>query len=124
MAARRYQYYAMDLIYLPKTKTEWVTLLVGIDCKCRFGHVVLLRNKTSSLVIGALESYILSTTLTTPEEILTDGGPEFKGNESIAASTRFGIRHDSLLPYLPQSNERVERFNQTFKKIDVGECGM
>ena len=54
-----WQYYAMDL---PKTKVEFVTLLVGIDRYSRFGHAVPLRNKTSRLVASALESNILSST--------------------------------------------------------------
>ena len=115
VAERPYQCYAMDLMDLPKTKTGYVTLMVGIDRYTRFGHAVPLRNKTSRLVAGALESHILSSVPITPEAILTDGGPEFKGKEFNEVLNRFGIRHDFSLPYRPHTNGGVERFNQTLK---------
>ena len=64
----------------------------------------------------ALESHILSSTPQTPESILTDGGPEFKGKEFNAVLMRFGIRHDWSIPYRPHTNGGVERFNQTLKQ--------
>ena len=38
MAKYPYQEYAMDLMDLPKTKSGFVCVIVGIDCFSRYGH--------------------------------------------------------------------------------------
>lgn len=116
IAERPYQYYAMDLMDLPKTRAGFVTLLVGIDRYSRFGHVIPLRNKTSRLVAGALEANILSSVPITPEVIFTDDGAEFKGKEFNQVLVKYGIRHNFALPFRPHSYGGVERFNQTLKQ--------
>ena len=110
------QVYAMDLMDLPKTKSGFVCVMVGIDCFSRYGHAVALKNKTSKTVAKALEGYVLSRVPSTPEVIFTDGGPEYKGREFNQVLARFGIRHDYSVPFLPHSNGGVERFNQTLKQ--------
>ena len=72
MAKYPYQVYAMDLMDVPKTMSGFVCVMVGIDCFSTYGHAVTLRNKTSKTVAKAVESYILSTVLCTPEVIFTD----------------------------------------------------
>ena len=89
VAKYQYQVYAMDLMDLPKTKSGFVCVMVGIDRFSRYGHAVALKNKTSKIVAKALEGHVLSTVPSTPEVIFTDGGPEFKGREFNQVLARF-----------------------------------
>ena len=75
VAKHPYQVYAMDLMELPKTKSGFVCVMVGIDRFSRYGHALALKNKMSRTVAKALEGYVLSTVPITPEVIFMDGGP-------------------------------------------------
>ena len=101
MAKYPYEVYAMSLLDLPKTNSDFVCVMVGIDRFSRYGHAVALRNKTSITLAKALVSNVLSTMPCTPEVIFTVGGSEFKGREFNEVLARFGIRHDYFMPFLP-----------------------
>ena len=114
-AERPYEVYSVDLMDLPKSRSGYNCVLVGVDRFSKFGHVVPLRNKTSRTVARALEAHILSTVPRTPETILSDSGPEFRGGPFRELLKTYGIAHDHSVPYAPHTNGQVERLNQTIK---------
>ena len=115
VADRPFEVYALDLMDLRKTTRGYNCVLVGVDRFSRFGHAIPLRNKTSRLVAEALESHILMGLPRTPETILTDGGPEFKGHNFQSLLRKYGIRHERSVAFRPHTNGAVERLNKTLK---------
>ena len=100
---------------LPRSRSGYTCVLVGVDRYSKFGHVVPLRSKTSRMVALAMEAYILATVPRTPETILSDSGPEFRGGPFRDLSQSYGIVHERSVPYAPHTNGQVERLNQTLK---------
>ena len=112
---RPYQLYAVDILELPQTKKGTKCVLTGIDLYTKFAHAVPLRNKRSATVARALESHILATVPKTPEGILSDNGPEFRGAPFEDLLRSYGITHEYSVPYMASTNGAVERFNQTLR---------
>lgn len=107
---------ALDLLdFTGKTKRGNKALLVAIDHYSKFGYGIPIRNKTAKTVARALESGILAGSVRMPKIILTDNGPEFRGRDFNALIENYGIDHKYSIPYRPQSNGCVERFNRTLK---------
>lgn len=107
---------ALDLLsFTGKTKRGNVALLMGIDMRTRYGYAVPMRSKTSSMVAKHLESGILANIVAMPKNILSDNGPEFTGKPFRNLLDSYGIVHKTSIPYRPQSNGMIERFNRTIK---------
>ena len=117
-----FELYAVDLMELPKTTRGYCAVLVGIDLFTKFGHVIPLRNKRSNGVAKALEATVLSTVPKTPERILSDNGPEFRGKPFRQLLERYGIKHEHSVPYAPHTNGAVERLNRTLKEKLAAVC--
>ena len=112
---RPYELYAVDLMDLPKSKRGFKAVLTGVDLYTKFAHVVPLRSKRSETVARALEMNILATVPRTPKAILSDNGPEFRGAPFNKLLSKYGIEHEFSVPYAPNTNGAVERFNQTLR---------
>ena len=107
---------ALDLLDLGNsTKDRNKVVLVGIDVFTKFGYAVPLKNKTSKAVVRALETSILAGMIHLPKVIRTDGGPEFRSQEFGDLLDKYNIKHNRSIPYYPQSNGTIERFNRTLK---------
>ena len=52
-----------------------------------------------------------------PLRILTDNGEEFMSYRVQGMLQRFGIRHDHTTPYHPQTNGRLEKFNDVLTQM-------
>lgn len=119
---------ALDLLsFTGKTKRGNVGLLMAIDMKSRYGYAIPIRNKMSRTVAKHLESGILANIVAMPGCILSDNGPEFTGKPFKDMLESYGIEHRTSIPYYPQSNGVVERFNRTIRDrlataLD-GNCG-
>ena len=59
----------------------------------------------------------LFATFGVPEEMSSDGGPEFRAKETTDFLTRWGIRHRESSRYYPQSNGRAEVAVKTAKRL-------
>ena len=53
----------------------------------------------------------------TPDEIMSNNGPPFNGNEFSSFLTGLGIRHTTSSPNYPQSNGFIERQIQMVKRL-------
>ena len=107
---------ALDLMDMgPRTRAGNRILLVGVDLCSKFGYALPLPNKTSRVVAKAVETYILAGAIHIPKHILTDGGPEFRGQPFEDVLQKYQVVHRYSVPYHPQSNGAVERLNRTIK---------
>ena len=100
---------------VPRSKRGYKCLLVGIDLYTKFGHAMPLRNKTSATVAQALEGSILATLPKIPTNMLTVGGPEFRGSPFRYILETYVITYHKSIPYAPHTNGCVERLNRTIK---------
>ncbi|XP_065066071.1 uncharacterized protein K02A2.6-like [Rhopilema esculentum] len=57
-----------------------------------------------------------------PEEIVTDNGPPFNGDDFKRYLMTLGIKFDPSTPLWPQGNSEVERFNQPLGKAIRAAC--
>ena len=117
-----YQMYAVDLMDLPKSKRGFKTVLSGIDMHSKFAHVVPLRSKRAETVARALELHVLATIPRTPDAVMSDNGPEFRSSKFNELLQRYGIRHEYSVPYAPNTNGAIERFNRTLKSRLATAC--
>ena len=93
-------------------------LVIG-DRLSGWTEIVQVRN-----VLGSTGSKGLCTALRTlfsrvgvPEEISSDGGPEFVSREMLDFFSRWGIRHRLSSAYFPQSNGRAEVAMKSSKRL-------
>ena len=76
------------------------------------------KNQGSSGAKGLCEALRrIFATFGVPEEISSDGGPEFVAMETMDFLTRWGIRHRLSSAYLPQSNGRAEVAVKVAKRL-------
>ena len=93
-------------------------LVIG-DRLSGWTEIVQVRN-----VLGSTGSKGICTALRTlfsrvgvPEEISSDGGPEFVSREMLDFFSRWGIRHRLSSAYFPQSNSRAEVAVKSSKRL-------
>lgn len=89
--------------------------LVSIDYFSRWIEMPQIQYMTSSEVIRHLTSQFARWGV--PEEIRSDGGPQFTSHEFEKFCTSFNVTHTKSSPYNPQSNGAAERAVQTAKRI-------
>lgn len=106
---------AVDLMDLGRTPRGNCALLVAVDLHSKFGYGIPLRSKKSAAVADALERVVFVSSVHVPDTILSDNGPEFRGEPFKQMLDRYGIKSEHSIPYLPQSNGAVERLNRTLK---------
>ena len=111
---RPYEMYAVDLMDLPKSKRGFKCVLTGVDLYTKFAHAVPLRGKTSKAVSRAMET-LLATFPKIPEAVLSDNGPEFRGASFKNLLGHYGVKQEFSIPYAPNTNGAIERFNRTLK---------
>ena len=90
-------------------------LLVVIDNFSRLPEVVLVKKTEAQHIITAMEGIFRTHGL--PQSIRSDNGPPFASKEFESFLEHLGIEHRKGIPYWPQSNGEVERFNQTILKV-------
>ncbi|KAK3875648.1 hypothetical protein Pcinc_019502 [Petrolisthes cinctipes] len=77
-------------------------------------HVVASRSGAKGF-ISALVNYF--ATFGVPEELSTDGGPEFTAKETAVLLQRWGVKHRLSSAHHPQSNGRAEVAVKSMKRL-------
>ena len=90
-------------------------MFVVVDYYSRWPEVMWLKNISAKTTIKCLKS--MFTTHGLPDVIRMDNGLQFVAAELSAFCEYLGIKHLKGIPYWPQSNGEVERFNGTVMKI-------
>ena len=108
--------WAFDFIGpLSKTKTGNQYLLTAMDLGTDWTIAQALPRKSSDAVVEMLR-YIIFT-YGKPLAILTDNGEEFLSYQVQNLLRRFDIQHRHTTPYHPQTNGRLEKFNDILTQI-------
>ena len=93
--------------------------LVWVDAFSKYAGVHRVSRPDSTTTISTLREVFGYFGL--PDQIVSDNGPAFIGEEFQEFLRSNGIQHVRSSPYHPQTNGETERFVQTFKKaLKVG----
>ena len=114
--------YAVDVLEVEPAKGNVKYLLVGVDIHSRFIHAVPIKNKQAETIAAALEQRILPSLHKVPKAIISDNGPEFRAQAFAQLLSRYSIDHLLTVPYLPQTNGRIERVNRTLLTMLATAC--
>lgn len=107
---------AMDIVGpLVKSSGGHQYILVVCDYATRFPEAFPLRTITAPAVLRALVQ--LFSRVGIPDEILTDQGTYFTARLMQLFHKHLGISAIKTMPYHPQTDGLVERFNQTLKRM-------
>ena len=101
----------MDLLEFPKKGH----VLVVVDCYSKWPEIAFLSKTDARTVIKCLQSMFYTHVL--PETLRSDNGPPFASREFERFLEYLVIDHKKGIPYWPQSDSEVERFNKTLLKI-------
>ncbi|XP_065060965.1 uncharacterized protein K02A2.6-like [Rhopilema esculentum] len=104
--------------YGPLPSSEYV--LVIVDAYSRFPITEIVKSTAASTIIPKLDQVFAMHGL--PEEIVTDNGPPFNGDDFKRYLMTLGIKFDPSTPLWPQGNSEVERFNQPLGKAIRAAC--
>jgi hypothetical protein len=111
-----YQQWEVDLIdvsSIAKHNDNVNFILTCIDIFSKFVFCEILKNKSAKSVAYAMQQIILR--YGSPQIISSDNGSEFVSKEFAELCARFSIKQHFSLPYKPQSQGAVEKFNGTLK---------
>ena len=103
--------FAMDLLQLPLTESGLRYVLVVMDVFTRFAWVVPITGKSADSTVTAFNS--IMTPVLTPRTLVSDNGSEFKNALFSDLCRALAIKHKFCVPYHPQSDGMVERFNRS-----------
>ena len=121
-AEKPYDQYAIDLLELEPAEGGARYLLVGVDMCSRFMHAIPIKDKKALTVCSALEQRVFPSLVKIPNIIISDNGPEFKSQVFEQLLSKYSIKHYTTIPYLPQTNGRVERLNRTLQLLLSTAC--
>lgn len=89
----------------------------AVDDRSRLAYAEILPDERKETAVGfmtrALRFYADRGIIV--ERVLTDNGSCYRSKEFARTLARAGVRHRRTRPYRPQTNGKVERFNQTLK---------
>jgi len=109
-----HEHWHMDITYI-NFKGSFVYLIALIDGYSRYIVHYELRMSVEALDVEImLERAKLKYPGVTPV-LITDNGPQFIANDLKKYLSKSGITHRRTRFYYPQSNGKIERFNQTCK---------
>ena len=89
-------------------------ILVVIDVYSRYPEIEILKSIAAPKVIPKLD--VIFARHGIPEQITTDNGPPFNGNEFRTYMKELGIKHSPSTPLWPQGNAEAESFNKPLEK--------
>ena len=107
---------AVDLVALPASRRH-ICCLVAVDHNSKWLAVVPLTNKRAETVAEALCDRIFPSLPRLPRRILSDNGPEFRGEAFNNRLESLGVEHVMTTPLNPASNGAVERGNRTLLEL-------
>uniref|UniRef100_A0A3Q3ISC0 Integrase catalytic domain-containing protein n=1 Tax=Monopterus albus TaxID=43700 RepID=A0A3Q3ISC0_MONAL len=108
--ARPWQKLGTDLFVL-----KGKTYLVVVDYFSRYVEVAQLSNTKSTDIIVQLKSIFARHGI--PEELMSDNGPQFSGQDFTQFADTYGFRHITSSPKFPQSNGEAGCAVQTAKGL-------
>ena len=100
---------------LPKTDRGNKYLLTAINLGTDWTIAQAIPKRSSDAVVSMLQ-YIIYT-YGKPVSVLTDNGEEFLSYQVRNFLRRFDIQHRHTTPYHPQTNGRLERFNDVLTQM-------
>ncbi len=116
-AARAGDLVGLDCFYVGKLKGIGpIYQLSAVDTATRWAICELVIGHVSSEVAGAFCRHVAKGFLALGVEltgVLSDNGPEFRGDVFAAACRELGITHHRIPPRSPNHNAVVERFHGT-----------
>lgn len=93
--------------------------LITVDRFSNWPEIIKVKptssNSGSSGLIKSLRKYF--ATFGVPEEVSSDGGPEFASKETETFFNKWDIRHRQSSAYNPQSNGRAEVAVKSMKRL-------
>ena len=104
----------IDVSSISKHNDGITFLLTCIDTFSKFAWVEPLKNKTSKSIAFTLQQILCREGAC--EILSTDNGSEFVNEDMVVLCKRWGTNHKTSLPYHPQSQGQIERFNGTLKR--------
>ena len=107
---------AVDLVALPASRRQ-ICCLVAVDHNSKWLAVVPLTNKRAETVAEMLCDRIFPSLPRLPRRILSDNGPEFRGEAFKNRLESLGVEHVMTTPLNPASNGAVERGNRTLLEL-------
>lgn len=108
---------AIDLVALPRTRSNNIGCLVLADHKSKWVSAVPIKNKTSQHIASLLTNNIFPYLPKVPIKLLTDNGPEFSSAEFQENIESLNVKQIFTTPYNPTSNGLVERVNRTVNQM-------
>lgn len=113
-----------DFTFFPPGRNNACTLLIVIDHFTKRVWYSVGTTKESKYVVNLLETIANELTLqglgTKPFKIVqSDNGKEFVAQDVVDTILKYGGTPVNSMPYHPQTNGAVERFNQTIKSLIV-----
>ena len=109
---RPFQQVAIDLLAVNKSKDGNDHLVVITDYLTRWAEAYPIKGAEAVTVVDTLMRQFIPR-YGCPERIKTDQGPEFKARLFKEMGSWMDCQTISSIPYRPQSNGMVERFNRT-----------
>lgn len=88
--------------------------LVIVDIFSGWPHVVASKSGAKGFMTALIIYFAI---FGVPEELSTDGGPEFTAKETESLLQRWGVRHRLPSAYHPQSNGRAEVAVRSMKRL-------
>ena len=88
--------------------------LVIVDRFSGWPHIVATKSGAKGLITTLINYF---ATFGVPEELSTDGGPEFTARETKSLLERWGVRHRLSSAHHPQSNGRAEVAVKSMKRL-------
>jgi hypothetical protein len=113
---KHYQIDLVDMSNYGLRNKGYNWILTMIDKFTRKAFTTPLKNKTDYEVLQGLKSIIDGNNLK-PIVIQSDNGSEFTNNEIQRYFNNNQIFHSTSLPYTPETNGGIERFNKTIKSM-------
>ena len=88
---------------------------VCVDDHSRVAYAEVLADETTASCVAFLERTVawFAAQGVAVERVLTDNGLAYRSYAFEGLCHRLGIKHRRIRPYHPQTNGKVERFNQT-----------
>ncbi|KAL4008501.1 hypothetical protein ACER0C_002353 [Sarotherodon galilaeus] len=88
--------------------------LVVVDAHSKWPEIFPVKQATTASTINSLRSLFARTGL--PQQLVSDNGRQFTGEEFQCFLRSNGIRHITSAPHHPATNGQAERFIQSFKR--------
>lgn len=104
---------AVDVVMFPRSGRGHLGCLVAVDHCSKWAVAAPIRSKTSAAIAAAFQHRILPALLRVPQRVLSDNGPEFRGEEFEGVLADWNIQHTYSTPHHPEGNGAVERCNRT-----------